>query len=172
MKKYILTGGPSIGKTTAIEILASMGYRIVPETARMIIEEERIKDSDVLPWKNVEKFQEKVAQLQLKLEESATGDFVFMDRSIIDGYGYCKLANIEPPALIEEIARERYDKIFLLDPLKKLEDDGLRFENEDQAKTVHQLIINAYKHFGYDLISVPVLPPQERVEYILDRIKN
>ncbi len=51
MKKYVLTGGPSVGKITVIEILAKRGYKILPEVARMIIEEERIKGTDILPWK-------------------------------------------------------------------------------------------------------------------------
>jgi predicted ATPase len=170
MKKYVLTGGPSIGKTTAIEILASMGYSVAPEIARMVIEEERIKDSDVLPWKDLKKFQEKVAGKQVEMEDSILADVVFLDRSVIDGYGYSKLGNIAPPILIEKVAKGRYEKIFVLDPLPHFENDGLRFENHEEAKIIHQAIIDAYKHFGYDPIFVPVLPPQERVEYILDRI--
>jgi len=170
MKKYVLTGGPGIGKTTAIEILASMGYHVAPEIARMVIEEQKIKDSDVLPWKDLSKFQEKVAEEQLKMENTILADIVFMDRSIIDGHGYSKLANVESPILIGKVAKNRYDKIFVLDPLPHFENDGLRFENPEEALIVHQAIIDAYKHFGYEPIFVPVLPPQERVEYILGMI--
>ena len=170
MKKYVLTGGPSIGKTTLIEILVSMGYSIVPEAARMVIEQERVKKSEALPWKNVKLFQEKVADQQIKLEEVAEGNFVFMDRSIIDGAGYCKLGNVETPKIIGEVARNRYDKIFVLNPLPNFENDGIRFEDVEMAKKVHQYIIDAYINFGYEPIFVPVLPPKERVEYILEKI--
>ena len=61
MKAHVITGGPGVGKTTVVEILARRGYAIVPEAARMIIEEERLKDSDVLPWKNLSLFQIEVA---------------------------------------------------------------------------------------------------------------
>ena len=174
MKKYVLTGGPSIGKTTLIEILASTGHSIVPESARMIIEEERVKDSDILPWKNIEKFQERVAEKQIELENDVdeSEKTIFLDRSIVDGTGYCKLGNIETPKIIDEIARNRYDKIFVLDPLLHFENDGLRFEDIEQAKNVHQHIIDAYKYYGYELIFVPVLPPNERVGYILERIEQ
>ena len=170
MKKYVLTGGPSIGKTTLIEILASMGYKVIPEAARIVAEEERLKNSEILPWKNVKLFQEKVAELQIKLEEETSAEFVFMDRSIIDGYGYSKFAETETPSLINETARNRYDKIFVLDPLPHFEKDGLRFEDAETAKKIHQLIIEGYIHFGYEQIFVPVLSPKERVEYILKRI--
>lgn len=54
MKKYVITGGPGIGKTTVIELLASRGYVIVLEVARLITEEEKSKGSDILPWLNLE----------------------------------------------------------------------------------------------------------------------
>ena len=170
MKKYVIAGGPSIGKTTIIEILARMGYKIIPESARIIIEEERLKGSDILPWKNSEKFQEKVAQRQIESEEGVNGDLFFLDRSIIDGHAYSKINKSSPPEIIEKFARDRYDKIFILDPLEKYERDGTRHENEEEAKIAHNEIINAYKHFGYEIISVPVLAPEDRVKFILDHI--
>jgi predicted ATPase len=85
MKKYVITGGPGIGKTTIIELLAMKGYKIVPEAARMIIEEEKLVESDAVPWKNLQLFQEKVAARQLELESVVKGDVIFLDRGIIDG---------------------------------------------------------------------------------------
>ena len=170
MKKYVLTGGPEIGKTTAIEILASMDYDIIPESARIIIEEEKIKGSDVLPWKNLQKFQERVADLQMQAENKTHDKDIFLDRSIVDGYAYCKIGNVAPPEIIEKIARNRYEKFFVLEPLNSYELDGTRYENESEARKTHETIIESYRHFGYDLISVPVSPPKERVEFILKNI--
>lgn len=170
MKKYVLTGGPGVGKTTVIKILASMGYEIVPEAARIIIEVEKIKDSDVLPWKNLQKFQEKVAELQIKTEKMISGEIIFQDRSIIDGMAYCKLGNVIPPEIIEIVARGRYDKIFVLNSLTNCEQDGTRRESFEEAKYVHLAIIEVYKSFGYEPIFVPVLPPRERVEFILNNL--
>ena len=72
MKAHVITGGPGVGKTTVVEILARRGYAIAPEAARMIIEEERLKDSDVLPWKNLSLFQIEVAKRQSATEQAAT----------------------------------------------------------------------------------------------------
>ena len=82
MKSYVLIGGPGVGKTTVLELLASRGYAITSETARMIIEEETRKESDVLPWKNLAKFQEVVAQKQFQIEKSSQAKVRFLDRSI------------------------------------------------------------------------------------------
>ncbi|HEY4482760.1 MAG TPA: ATP-binding protein [Candidatus Paceibacterota bacterium] len=170
MKKYVLTGGPGIGKTTLIELLMQKGYSIVPEAARMIIEEEKLKGSDALPNRDIAKFQELVAVRQLELEAAAKGEVVFCDRSIIDGYGYCKLANVPPPKQLEDLDKGRYYKIFLLAPLNYYETDNSRFEHSAHAMAIHKAIIEAYKEVGYELIDVPVLAPNERVEFILKNL--
>lgn len=170
MKKYVLTGGPGIGKTTLIEIIASIGYEVVPEAARIIIEEEQFKNSDALPWKDLEKFQELVVRKQLEEENKIKGFPAFLDRSIIDGYGYSKLGGATPSSLIADNANGRYDKVFILEPLENYQKDSVRLENEEESRKIHQAIIDAYSFFGYDLIFVPVMSPDDRVKFILDHI--
>ncbi len=169
MKKFVLTGGPGVGKTTVVEILASRGFSIVPEAARMIIEEQRLKNSDILPSKNLALFQEYVLDRQLELEEQAQEEKVFLDRGVVDGYAFCTLGKVPVPARIAELAPGRYDKIFLLDHLPEYKTDGIRNENPEFSKNIHNHIIEAYKHFGYELITVPPLPPEERVNFILNQ---
>lgn len=170
MKKYVITGGPGIGKTTIIELLASKGYVVIPEVARLITAEEKLKDSNIIPWKNLEKYQEKVAERQLKLEAQVSADIIFLDRGLIDGYGYCKLNNVIVPKPIMENGKKRYEKVFVLEPLPAYKNDETRFEDREEAKKIHQAIIDAYKEFGYQIISIPVLPPEERVDFILKNI--
>lgn len=167
MKKFVITGGPSIGKTTVIEILASRGYATVPEAARMIAEEEKIKNTDFLPWKNLAKFQELVFQRQIELEARAHGETVFIDRGVVDGVGYCRFGKVPVPEGIYAVGKNRYDKVFLLEPLGIYEEDGIRSRKFEDAEKLHTYVIDAYKEFGYQLTSVPVLPPEERVDFIL-----
>jgi len=171
MKKIVLTGGPSVGKTTIIEILASKGYTVVPEAARMIIEEEKIKGSDALPWKDIGKFQHLVAERQIELEAEATGNFVFYDRGIVDGYAYCKVSDVPVSNLILDNAKGRYDKIFFLESLGLYVEDGIRSKDFEDALAIHNKIKESYIKFGYDPITVPVLPPDQRVDFILKSIK-
>ena len=172
MRKYVITGGPGIGKTSVIEVLASRGFTIVPEAARIIVEEEKLKGSDALPWRDIGKFQEKVVTRQLALENSIHGNEVFLDRSIIDGYAYCKNAKVPVPQAITENARSRYDKVFLLDPIDTYETDSVRFESLEEGQKIHSAIISAYKTFGYELNTVPRLPPEQRADFIINLLGN
>ena len=93
MKSYVIAGGPGIGKSTVIELLASKGYNIIPEAARIIIESELATNGDALPWTNVEKFIDKFIELQIKNEEEVAKKFpeheiVFLDRGVVDPDGY------------------------------------------------------------------------------------
>lgn len=168
MKKYVITGGPGIGKTTVIEILASMDYEIVPESARIVIEEEKANNSDILPWINLAKFQEKVFEKQIESEEKINRSPAFLDRGIIDGHGYCKNGEIETPSKIFELDKNRYEKIFILEPLSNYQNDPARFEDLEEAKKIHNSIIEAYREFEYEIIFVPVMSPEKRVKFILD----
>lgn len=170
MKKYVITGGPGIGKSTLIEIFAGLKYTTVPEAARTIIEEEKMKDSEILPWKNLERFQERVAEEQIRQESLIEDKIAFLDRGIIDGYAYCKIGNITPPKIIEDESRNRYEKVFVLEPLNTYELDGIRHENQTDAMKVHNSIIDSYINFGYEPILVPVLTPKERAIFILSKI--
>jgi len=42
-KWYVITGGPSSGKSTVLSCLEKMDYRIIPEAARVLIDEEMAK---------------------------------------------------------------------------------------------------------------------------------
>jgi predicted ATPase len=154
-----------------IQLLASRGYAIVPEAARMIIEEEQLAQSTALPWADLRAFQDRVVERQLELEGSVTTD-AFADRSIVDGYAYSRYGGIEPPPLIAAHAPGRYAKVFLLDPLPHYINDAQRWETQEFRAAIQPLIEAAYREFGYHPIAVPVLPPEERVECILSRLQD
>jgi predicted ATPase len=172
MKLHVITGGPGVGKTTVLELLSEKGYAIIPEAARMIIEEESTRGSDVLPWKNLEKFQAAVANQQLKTEMAASADINFLDRSLVDGYVYCMIGKIPAPKALLNNVRNRYEKVFMLEPLDLYVKDKVRIEGERLAKRIHNETIKAYIHFGYEPIIVPVLSPEERAAFILKQIFN
>lgn len=168
--KCVLTGGPCVGKTTIVELLASMGYEIVPEVARMVIERETIKQSDMLPGKNLKEFQRLVAEEQYEIEKGIKGPVTFLDRGIVDGKAFCILGNVPVSEIVDRVAPGRYDKVFVLDRLPEYKNDSERKESAEEAALIHTRIVDCYVELGYEPIVVPVLPPEDRVRFILDRV--
>ena len=58
-----VTGDPGNGKTTLLEYAAGYGLQIVPEAARIIIEEEQRRDGDLVPWMNNYEFQKVIVMI-------------------------------------------------------------------------------------------------------------
>ena len=171
-KPFVITGGPGVGKTTVIEILRKRGYRVVDETAREIIEREMAKGSEVLPWKDLQEFQAQVFLRQSEKENVVLdlSEPVFLDRSIIDGYAYCVLGKVTPSPEIVHLSPGRYAKVFLLDRLPEYVTDGSRIEDHQFAKDIHAEIFKVYTDFGYEVVHVPVLEPEQRVDFIIKHL--
>ena len=114
-----------------------------------------------------QRFQELVAKRQLKAERECAADVAFLDRGLIDGYAYCVYSKVHIPTILIENIRigkgnqQRYDKVFLLDPLPTYDKNELRKEDREMQIKMHKAIEEAYKKFGYMPIHVPVLPPKK-----------
>jgi predicted ATPase len=171
MPKYVITGGPSVGKTSVLNELAKKGYRVIQETAREIIDEQLKKGVGILPWKDPITFQEQIAKRQMRMErEIKKEEIVFLDRGLPDGVAYYILHNVKPPKKLMALSKKRYAKVFVLDPLLQYTSTYYRKEDEKTAKKEHKLVIDVYERFGYKIVRVPPLSVQKRVDYILKRI--
>ena len=173
MEKYVITGGPCTGKTTMTTAMQNLGFIVTPESARQIIEEEQRKDSGILPWTDFAGFQRLVIRRQIALEERVCAvDTVFCDRSGVDGVAYCWLGGVAvPDELAAYVKNAKFSGVFLLDRLQYKNDD-VRMGDEATAGKIHGLIATAYQTHGYDVICVPVLPVEQRVDFIMNKIKQ
>jgi len=172
IKRIAITGGPCCGKTTLLNSLAARSYQVVPESARMVIEEEQKRGSNCLPWKDLYGFQESTAERILDLEHSFNDSLLFCDRGIVDGHGYSINGGINTPEIITDLGVKRYDLVFILDPIPQYKVDESRKENSEEAKKIHRAIWNAYKEFGYKPISVPVMSISERADYFVKLVNG
>ena len=169
---YVITGGPSSGKTTTVNILKERGYITTIEHARHFLDMQRLKGRTVEEVReNKHQFQLEVLKLQIAHErEIAPHVQVFLDRAIPDALAYYRFIDIPvDEKLSEALQAVFYKKIFIRDPLP-LVNDYARNENAAAQKRIHALITEVYESLPFPVVHVPVIPAEERVDFILKNL--
>lgn len=175
-KSYIITGAPGTGKSTLIEALKEKGYFIFEEIARKVIAQEVKKNTDHLPWLNIEAFSILVLEQMLaqkpQLEKYPIS---FTDRGIPDIIGYLHHAKISPDSIFEEYLKtfNYAEKVFFTPIWEEIyENDTERLETIKQANLISETLFNTYVQLGFDVVIIPKLSVSERLEFILKEISN
>lgn len=166
---YVVTGGPSSGKTTTVNLLKEHGYKTTIEHARHYIDTQRITGETTEEIRaNQIAFQRGVLAMQIEQEkELLPDDIVFLDRAMPDALAYYRFLNLpEDEKLVGALKTVSYKKVFIMDPLP-LAKDYARTENGTDQKRIHELLTEVYESLPFPVVHVPVLPPEERVEFIL-----
>lgn len=177
-KKIILIiGGPGTGKTTIIDKLISNGYCCYPEISRQITAEAQKQGIEQLFLESPLLFSELLLEGRKKqfLEaKQEPHNVVFIDRGIPDVLAYMHYIGDSYPTFFQEACREHiYSKIFILPPWEDIYvSDHERYENFEQAKLIHNHLVETYEKYGYNLIEVPKDTLDNRILFILDKISN
>ncbi|MDN3723931.1 ATP-binding protein [Aequorivita sp. SDUM287046] len=169
----VITGGPSTGKTTTINMLAERGYKTTIEHARHYIDTMRVDGQSVEELRsNKRAFQLGVLDMQIEQEASIDpNDLVFLDRAIPDALAYYRFLELTVDKILKEALRKvNYKKVFILDKLPLI-NDYARLESENDQNKIHSLITAVYESLPFPVVHVPVLPPSERVDFILNNLK-
>lgn len=112
---YVVTGGPSSGKTTTVEILKKRGYRTTIEHARHYI------DTQLVTGKTVEEVRRNQIEFQHRILHMQISDYA-------------------------------------------------RTEDQAAQLKIHELLTDVYASLGFPIAHIPVLPPEERVDFILENL--
>ncbi len=170
---YIITGGPSTGKTTLLQELELLGHKTVPEAARTWIDENLGRGISVKQLRADEyKFQQDIAKLKAKIERAIDADaLTFFDRGMHDTLAFMRHYGFPIEGWIVKLAeKSQYKKVFLLEPLAFYERDYARTEDQHFLNKIPQLLHDVYTEFGMKPISVPPISPAERAKFILHHI--
>lgn len=171
---YIITGGPGFGKTELIDELRRAGYPCSGEFARDLIDQQQASGGEILPWKNPKLFQQEVLKRRVAFFESVTESTIaFADRGIPDQLAFSRYKGFGTPEVLENSAKKfRYaPQVFMTPPWPGIfKNDPIRTETFEEAVRIHQAIQETYSGLNYQIIELPLVPVNKRMEFITQTI--
>lgn len=177
IKKIVITGGPSTGKTSLIKKIGGQGFPCFEEISREITLEARKAGISQLFITDPLLFSERI--LEGRIQQFRTADtldrpIVFFDRGIPDVPAYMDcFGQTYGQHFKDACISYKYDHIFLLPPWEAIHvSDNERYESYDEARRIHIFLERTYTHFGYKITHVPKGTVEGRTTFILNTIKN
>lgn len=168
---HVITGTVSSGKTTLIDQLADRGFQTVPEAARQYYEAELAKGRMIVEIRqDMDTVIRDCFDMMLEAERGLrANDVVFLDRGVPDVLAFCRLHGFNPNDILTSCFDHRYASVFLLDGFP-IEEDGVRTEDDVTADFLDEWHARDYSALGYSVVRVPVLSPEERLGFVLERL--
>ncbi len=167
----VITGAPSSGKTSVINVLAARGYAVEHEVARAVMEigldlgytlDQVRGNSEVLQSVILAG---KLAR-EKKMEPS---QLAFLDRGIPDSLSYFRLASMDADIVYRAAREFHYRHVFIFDRLK-VQPDGIRTESDEMGAEIDRALERDYRELGYTPVRVPVVSVEARADFILERV--
>lgn len=174
-QKVIITWSFWTWKTTIIKLLEELGYPIIHENSRKVLNELWKSNQDFTTLE-LEEFQKKLVKLQIE-EEQKKKHFI-TDTSLLENLAYWVWLNCynELQRLVEEHLKD-YHYIFYFPLLSDLEDDWTRYNDREYQKEIDNIIKRLYEKYWYNIIEVPVTGNsiseeiENKLKFILEKIK-
>jgi predicted ATPase len=153
-----------------IDQLAAKGFLTAPEAARQYYERE------LATGRAIEEIREDVAAciqgiigMMLEIESGlGANEVICLDRGYPDALAFCRQLGRDPNEFLPDCYHYRYASVFMLDRFP-VQLDGVRIE-DDAAAYLEKWHIRDYTALGYNVVMVPVLPPAERLAFVLEKI--
>jgi predicted ATPase len=170
---HVITGASSSGKTTIIDQLADNGFQTFQEVGRQFFEKELAKG------RTIDEIREdravltrQVYELWLELNRGLQpSEPIFLDRGLPDALAFYRFAGMDPNDILPDCFQFRYASVFMLNRLP-YQQDGVRGGDDASAAYFESWMLRDYSSLGYEVIRVPVLSPEERLSFILERLSE
>ncbi|KIO78275.1 ATPase [Pedobacter lusitanus] len=174
---YVITGGPGAGKTTLLNALGARGFNIIPEDARKIIKQQTDMNGEGLPWKNARYFTHLMLEASVRSYEAIqdrSEAIHFFDRGIPDTLCYADMIGLGISAEMDRTAKKcPYNSIiFMLPPWPEIyQTDEERKQSWEEAVFTYTKMKETYIKYGYELVEVPKDEIENRVRFVIDKIR-
>lgn len=163
----VITGPPSSGKTTLLELLAANGELTSADSTRQLIADVVAGGRDADEFRFADDFQPKVLEAMLAAEQRLNpDDIVFLEYGLPCNIAFHRTESLPLTEGLDEAAdAHRYAAVFILEPVG-WENDAERVEDAGYQKAVHEHMFDVYRERGYEPIAVPAVSPAERLALI------
>jgi predicted ATPase len=169
----VITGASCSGKSTLIDQLADKGFQTFPEAARQYFERELAKG------RTIDEIREdlttltcQVYDLWVKLNSGLrTTEITFLDRGLPDALAFYRFAGLNPNEILPDCFQYRYASVFMLNRLP-YQRDGVRAGDDETAAYIEAWMLRDYSALGYNVVRVPVLSPEERLAFVLEKLSE
>lgn len=169
-----MAGTSGTGKTTVLQRLRSLGYQCADEAARATLGEQLAIDGPALPSKDPSLFIQSMLHRNIKdfNDLSAVEASCFFDRGMPDLVHYAIRFNVDASLFAAAAQQYLYNKkVFLFAPWKEIfVNDNERRMPFEKAVEFHDIVVKCYRDSGYELVEVPQLSVESRVQFILENI--
>ena len=164
----VITGPPSSGKTTLLNLLEESGHSTSGDSTRQLISDVVAAGRNAEEFRFAEDFQPKVLEAMLAAEQRLNPtDRVFLEYGLPCNIAFHRTESLPLTLGLAEAAMvHSYKAVFILEPVG-WESDEQRVEDEAYQAEVHGHMFDVYKELGYDPIATPAISPQERLEFVL-----
>ena len=170
---HVITGASCSGKTTLINQLADKGFQTESEVARQYFERELAEGRTIDEIRGDQvALTRQILGMMVKNESGLKAtEITFLDRALPDGLAFYRQNGMNPNELLRDCFQNRYASVFMLDrfPYHR---DGVRTADDKTAAYFESCMYRDYSALGYNVVRVPVLPPEERLAFVLEGLSE
>jgi predicted ATPase len=159
----VITGPPSSGKTTLLNLFAAAGESTSADSTRQLITDVVASGRDAEEFRFADDFQPRVLEAMLAAEQRLDPkERVFLEYGLPCNIAFHRTESRPlTVGLAEAAIAHRYEHVFILDPVG-WENDAQRVEDAQYQAAVHRHMFDVYREFGYEPTALPAVSPAER----------
>jgi predicted ATPase len=170
---FALTGPPCAGKTTVLKKMENLGFPVIHERGRFVIESalaEGFSTDEI--FRDHQLLQETILKAKILTHiENPSERLTMLEDGIPESLAYFRTEKLDTQNLMHIFDVFRYQKVFYLDALP-LMNDPVRPHSQEKTDLLGKMKKQIHLELGYEVIEIPALPFPDRLELILKHLET